>query len=406
MKNLLLAIKKLLRPLKILFLFLLIPCYKFLGLLPRNKNIYIFSSWFGERYSDNSRILYEYINLNFPHIKTIWLAKNTNVIKLLKSKNKQAYKPTSIKGIYYCLRAKKIFVTTGGEINMFFCNGAEYYNLWHGMPLKKILNDDKHSKKSNANSYNEFLEKHFIWKANFTKQKKLYTISNSRFFNSFLQTAFNLPNEKILQVGSPRCDALFTNNKEILIEKIRNKYKDSKIILYMPTFRTAEWTGKEFNPFSEKFLFDEKEFFSILKKNNYIFLYKAHFSDEKFLKNTTLHQSDRFILISDKDFDELYNFVGQIDILMTDYSSIYFDFIATTKPIILTPFDFDEYIKTSREHYFDYFTNMEGIKAKNWEEVFNILEKELYYPVSEETKIKFSEYITKNCCEKLIEKIQ
>ena len=49
---------------------------------------------------------------------------------------------------------------------------------------------------------------------------------------------------------------------------------------------------------------------------------------------------------------------------------------------------------------------MEGIKAKNWEEVFNILEKELYYPVSEETKIKFSEYITKNCCEKLIEKIQ
>ena len=91
---------------------------------------------------------------------------------------------------------------------------------------------------------------------------------------------------------------------------------------------------------------------------------------------------------------------------MTDYSSIYFDFIATTKPVILTPFDFDEYIKTSREHYFDYFTNMEGIKAKNWEEVFNILEKELYYPVSEETKIKFSEYITKNCCEKLIEKIQ
>ena len=43
--------------------------------------------------------------------------------------------------------AEKIFVTTGGEINMFFCNGAEYYNLWHGMPLKKILNDDKHSKK-------------------------------------------------------------------------------------------------------------------------------------------------------------------------------------------------------------------------------------------------------------------
>ena len=113
--------------------------------------------------------------------------------------------------MYYLLRAEKVFVTTGGEINLFFCNGAEYYMLWHGMPLKKILNDDNYSKNSRKNSYNEFLEKTFVWKANFTKQKKLYTISNSPFFNSYLESAFNLPREKIFQTGSPRCDALFFN---------------------------------------------------------------------------------------------------------------------------------------------------------------------------------------------------
>lgn len=406
MKKLILILKKVLRPLKILYLYSLVPLYKIIGLIQRNNNIYVFSSWFGERYSDNSRILYEYINKNFPKTRAIWITKNKEIIHSLRKQKKYVYSINSIKAIYYSLRAKRIFVTTGGELNLFFCNGAEYYNLWHGMPLKKILNDDKHSNKPNKNSYNDFLEKQFIWKANFTKQKKLYTISNSTFFNKFLTTAFNLPEKNILQTGSPRCDALFYRNKEILIETIKNKYPNSKIILYMPTFRTAEWTGKVFSPFSKDFLFNEKRFNSILENNNYIFLYKAHFSDERYIREIFLQTTERFILISDKDYDELYNFIGQTDILMTDYSSIYFDYIATNKPIILAPFDLEEYIETSREHYFDYFTNMEGIKAKNWEEVFNILEKELYYPVSEETKIKFSEYITKNCCEKLIKKIQ
>lgn len=405
MKKVLQKIKIFLRPIKILILFLFIPVYKIIGILPRNKNIYIFSSWFGERYSDNSRILYEYITNEHPYIKAIWLSKNKNVLSLLNKDKIRAYKTSSLKGMYYLLRAEKIFVTTGGEINLFFCNGAEYYMLWHGMPLKKILNDDNYSKNSRKNSYNEFLEKTFVWKANFTKQKKLYTISNSPFFNSYLESAFNLPREKIFQTGSPRCDALFFNKNEPLIKKIKEKFPNCKIILYMPTFRTAEWTGKVFNPFSNDFLFNEKTFKKILEEKNYVFLYKAHFSDEKYLKNNETLEFNRFIPISDRIIGELYNFVGQTDILMTDYSSIYFDFIATNKPVILAPFDYNEYLKTSREHYFNYFEHMEGVKATNWIEVFDILEKKLYKPVSEITKNKFAEYITGNSCKKLFESL-
>lgn len=106
--------------------------------------------------------------------------------------------------------------------------------------------------------------------------------------------------------------------------------------------------------------------------------------------------ASRLITINDSDYDELYNFVGQVDMLMTDYSSIYFDFIATKKPVVLLPFDYDFYIKYARGHYFNYFENMEGAKAKNWKEFYRILEEKSYSPVSEETLKKFAEYLDGN----------
>jgi len=90
---------------------------------------------------------------------------------------------------------------------------------------------------------------------------------------------------------------------------------------------------------------------------------------------------------------------------MTDYSSVYFDFIATRKPVILAPFDYDDYIKNSREHYFDYWKEMEGMKTEDWKEALEILTMEKYYTVGEETVKKFAEFNDGKSCEKVFEMI-
>lgn len=390
------------------FDFLLIPIYYLIGIFPRDKNLWIFGAWFGQRYSDNSRAFFEYVNKNHPEIKTVWVSRNKDVVKMLQEKGCNVCFSVSLRFVLYALRAGKVFTSTGGEFNLFFLHGAEYYALWHGMPLKKILNDDTNFGGESANNKfrkkcSKILFKIFTWK-NFLSQKELSTITNSDFFVPFLASAFELPQERILKTGSPRTDNLFNYKKEKLIEEIRAKFPNEKIILYMPTFRTAEWTGDVFNPFDEKYGFDLNEFLEILKRHKSVLVYKPHFSDARFMQTVrqkTPETLSRFITVGDSDYDELYNFVGQVDILMTDYSSIYFDFIATKKPVILLPFDYEFYIKYARGHYFDYWKNMEGVKANNWREFYKILEEKSYAPVSEVTCKKFAEYVDGNACEKL-----
>jgi CDP-glycerol glycerophosphotransferase len=108
-------------------------------------------------------------------------------------------------------------------------------------------------------------------------------------------------------------------------------------------------------------------------------------------------------MITDDDFDDLYLFVRDIDVLITDYSSIYFDFIVLKKPVILAPFDYDFYIKNARSHYFNYNDGMEGIKAYSWKDLYKILDAKTYYAVSMETIDKYCKYNDGSVCEKCFE---
>ena len=411
-RNLPISLKIIRRAFISLFSLFLLPLYYAIGLLPRNKNLWIFCSWFGQRYSDNSRLLFEYVSQHCPAIRAVWLSKNRDVVVQVRGKGFRAYPVHSLRSLAFLLRAGKIFSTTGGEIPLFFCRGTEYYALWHGMPLKRILEDDRHSGGSEAHGsfmklYVRTARKLFPWKS-LTDQKNLYTVTNSEFFVPFLRTAFGLPVGRILRTGSPRCDALFRPHTEELIERIHGQFPGDKIILYMPTFRTAEWTGEVFNPFDEKYGFDMDEFLATLARHKSVLVYKPHFYDARFMQSVRQKDSEtlsRFILVGDADYDELYNFVGQVDMLMTDYSSIYFDFIATGKPVVLLPFDYEDYLTYARAHYFDYWDNMEGEKARSWQEFYRILDAGTYRPVSDAARHKFAEYVNGECCKKLYGKI-
>ncbi len=395
---------------------LCLPIYWIIGLVPRKKNLWVFASWAGKLYNDNSRILFEWVNENHLEIKTVWIAKNKEVINRIRSDGRKAFYTYSLRGIFSMIKAEKVFTSNYTDIPFYFIHGADWYDLWHGMPLKTIHYDCGFDAKFSKwrKRISDFSGKLIPWHSPLN-QKVFSTLTNSDFFVPILAHSLHKSEECILRTGSPRCDALFYKRHEKLIDNIRQTYVDCKIILYMPTFRSEgrvkyskfgvfSWAGKTFNPFVEKYGFDKVEFENVLERNNCVFLYKAHFVDLYSNENNNNFFS-RFIPISDSDYDELYNFIGQVDLLVSDYSSIYFDFIATKKPVILCPFDYEDYIKYSRAHYFDYFEHMEGVKAQNWHEFIRILDDKSYYPVSEETRKKFAEYLDGNCCQKVFDAV-
>ena len=353
----------------------------------RNPKIWVFGAWYGQKYSDNSKWLYEYILNNEKNIKAIWITKNIDIYKELYSQGKPVYMSKSIKGALCCLRAKyAFFSSTQLDVNYFFLNGAKQIWLWHGMPLKKILLSEGKPQckfRNLLNPYERFLPD--------------YTLTSSDFFIPFLVDAFALNEQKIIKTGLPRCDAFVQNKeKEQFILSLRKKFPGAKIFIYLPTFRMKQMNGGEcFNPFISDFSFNEIEFVSFLESTNSVFLYKPHYVDADVKVNIS---SDRFFRLQDSDFSDLYTLLNEIDILVTDYSSVYFDFLASRKPTILLPFDYQNYKMNSRDVYFELYDEVDCKKFTDWHSFLNNKETINF---SKKDYLKFAKYLDGFSCKKI-----
>ena len=383
---------------------LFLPFWWLERLIPRNKNLFLFGACYGHKYSDNSKALFEYILKNEPKIKPYWVTFDKKVYQELLLDNKPVIMAYSLKGWLLHLRASFVFYSSTGDTNIYAVNGARRICLWHGMPLKKILFDTHkglrlQGKDGKVTSKIKKIIRDFIFPYYLYSKKPYFSISSSEFFVPFLSSAFLIDSKNIWFTGLPRTDYYYQEKKEEFISLIRNKYNNSRIVLYMPTFRRLRNYGKFYNPFSDS-NFDINSFTGFLETNNIVFLYKPHYFDKTFNYSIS---SERFVLIKDEDYDELYVLISNIDILVTDYSSVYFDFLCLNKPVVLTPFDYDTYIKKSREHYFDYDL-LPSIKAYNWNELMTIIADEKYFSLSKEEADKFCKYNDGHASEKCFQK--
>ncbi len=323
-----------------------IPIYWFSFFIPKSKKIWVFGAWFGNKYTDNSKALYEY-TLNYKEIKAIWLTHNKKVYSELKQKQYRVYYINSFLGYYYGARARYIFVSTGiHDVNKYVTCSQFIVQLWHGTPLKKILSDDK------FNLQKKSILKQFIFPFNYPKYDLIS--ATSELVKEIYLGAFTSYNE-IKVLGYPRNDIL-----------LENKVPNKNIITYLPTHR-GEGNGsiaKIFNDFNIDKLNIE------LGKLNYTLLIKLHYYDLDQIN----YQNRENINFINYDCD-LYDLLARTDILITDYSSVYFDFLLTQRPIIFAPFDIDEYLSKDRELYFNYEEVTPGPKCYNWEEVISAIKK-------------------------------
>lgn len=381
--------------LKKIILILFHPLWHLEKLIRRRNNMWVFGAWNGIKYSDNSKYLFEYVIQHNPEIKVCWLTKNKAIYNELKKKKMNVGMIYSLKGVYWTLFSRWCFLTSGvSDVNQYCINGINQVWLWHGMPLKKIICDDESY--TNRTKKQILLEKYIY---PFMKFKPYCTISSSPFFDNILAQAFNLPKEKVWKTGLPRCDIFFSNNKDPLIDKIHKEYPDSKVLLFMPTFRrTSNLKGDVYSPFKSQYGYNEKQLIDFLNKNNIVLLYKPHFVDSDF---NDCFSIPRVKFLNDDMYDDLYLLLNSIDGLITDYSSVFFDFVPLKKDIYLFVFDYKDYLAKSRGHYFNMFDEMDGKYCYSWLDFYKAFDKDM----EKKQNIKFAEYLDGNSSEKIVKQI-
>lgn len=163
-----------------------------------------------------------------------------------------------------------------------------------------------------------------------------------------------IPVDKILVSGNPKCDFLMDSNGRKNLEKLlKTKLSNKKIIFNMPTFHKHEGSGRvngsnDIDDFIKIPNFNYEEFDKFLGKNNYICVLKIHHAEQSLSNKTSKFKGFKNIYsISNSDFKkynlDLYEVLNAGDLLITDYSSVYSDFIFMKKPIVFTNYDIEEY---------------------------------------------------------------
>lgn len=357
----------------------------------RDPKTWVFGAWFGNSYSDNAKNMYEYVLDNHPEINAVWITGNKTVFELLKSKNRPVVLKGTKEARLVCLNAGYVFITIRyDDVESLYVNGAKQVWLWHGMPIKYIGRSRTYSDGIRMKIHKSFPQ---------CKNTPDYFISTSHRWDAILNEAFPVK-EEILITGLPRNDSFFINDTTSFVKEIDMKYNKPLKILYMPTFRdNLQENGKPFDPFSV-FGFSMERFVSLLNEVNAVFLYKGHYYD---IQNQHLGKSGdgRFVLVDESMYDDMYSFIKDVDILMTDYSSIYFDFLLLKRPVILAPFDKEEYYKSSRLMYFDYDNEIKGVRAFDWNEVMEIIREKKYYVPEQKVIDGFHEYQDGNSTERV-----
>ncbi len=311
-------------------------------LIPRSKNVWICIGWHAnkerELFADNSKYFFLYASKHYASAKVIWIARDQKLANMLTRAGYRAHSVHSLRGIYYSLRAKYTFVDAFMiRENWRYAGGTTLIQLWHGKGMKKTGHDSAYS----LGGRSRFTEPNL-----FTRFDKL--VASSSHTAKLMASTFRAPLEDILITGLPRNDVLFEhiNGAEIdqnqaLADAI-TKAKGlgaRKLFLYAPTFRPDG--SNPLNTINFPILNEA------LTTLNYHFLITLH---PKFsAKDIRLDENLTNIHYVPAGFDS-YPQLKHIDVLVTDYSSLYIDYLLLDRPIIFYTYDLETYKKEMGLH--------------------------------------------------------
>ena len=322
----------------------LFPIYWVSGFVPRRKNLWVFGSWGGYRFADNGAAFFMYCQEALKdEIEMVWISRKPAIVRRLRERNLTAHWIWSPKGIAACLLAGfHIFDCYPKDTNYWLGRGATRINLWSGVPLKVIQRQHDNPWNRHYRLFHGYLlERWFLsmmmpWHV----FRPDLMVATSIECGNITRVAFGLAEGNVAVTGYPRNDVLFDTKRSVaafdtpLPESFANAVDSGrKVILYLPTYRDS---GKSYMNMDWNRLDD------LMGSVGATFFVKTHPVDR--LKNDinckNVHQLPQLI--------DVYDLLARVDILISDYSSIVFDFMLLDRPIIYYTPDLDEFLSSSR----------------------------------------------------------
>jgi CDP-glycerol glycerophosphotransferase len=342
------------------------------------NNMIIFESFRGDYYTDSPKYIYEYLYHNYKdNFRFIWVI-NDGKKKLLGSPKK--IKRFSLAYFYYMARSK--YWVTNLRQPRILCKRDKQVILstWHGTPLKKLgLDIDE------IYSATPRVKEHYVSDAS----QWDYLLSSNKYSTDIFRSAFNYSGN-ILEYGYPRNDILYINDnkKAIKIKKELGIPFDKKIILYAPT-----WRDDEFYEVGQ-YKFDLKLDLDKLQKelsDEYVILVRTHY----FIADSIDLSRFKKFAFNVSYYDDIAELYLISDILITDYSSVFFDFANLKRPILFYTYDLDKYSSVLRGFYIDMEKEIPGPLIFTTEEVIeSIINIE---NISEKYKEKYDKFYDRFC---------
>lgn len=318
------------------------------SLFPIKKNKILFFSYYGSQYGCSPKYISKALQQNIKKrdFDIVWALNRNNINQQIIGVRK--VRIMSLR-YFYELATAKVIVTNFRTSKDFVKRKEQFYiQTWHSsLRLKKIEKDAE-----------VFLTEEYIKAAKEDSLKCDLLLSGCKFSTDIFNRAFWYKGE-ILKAGTPRNDVFFKNNIEIT-ERVKRSLgisKDTKLLLYAPTFRKdkeAEFYDLDYEQIikglKQKF---GGEWHTIIRLHPHV----AH-----------LNKSEIKGVTNVSDYDDVQELLCASQVLISDYSSLIFDFALSKRPCFLYMPDYKEYLKKERELYFNIeelpfpaSLNMEGL---------------------------------------------
>ena len=323
--------------------------YKYINV---DEKTILFIAFHGRGYNCNPKYLHQYMATSdeFRQYKFIWAIKKNYKEEV---PNCKVVRYNGLQYFYYLARSKYWVVNCKLPKYIMKKENQIYLQTWHGTPLKRLAHDIE-SREDLTFYRSEMSRKEMLDTYDCDVKKYDFLISPNRFSTDKFKSAFRVDDSKIIETGYPRNDFLINSTKNDA-NRIKDKInipKNKKVILYAPTWRDNSYSNRGYS-------YKLKVDFNLWKEqlgDDYVVLFKPHYLIVDSYSNNGI-EDFVYIMKESIDINELYLIS---DILITDYSSVFFDYALLERPILFYMYDLEEYRDELRGFYLDINKDLPG----------------------------------------------
>ena len=346
---------------------------------PVVNNWILFESFFGKSFSDSPKYIYEYISANLPgKYKCIWVIDKKRARIPFKHKKIKRF---SLRYYYYLARCGYMVFNSRQPVWTVKREKNVFLQTWHGTPLKKLVFDIEDISSATPKYKQQVYKQSRAWD---------YLIAANAFSSDTFKRCFLFENI-ILNTGYPRNDILHSPDRDQIAAIIRNRLgipKNKKTILYAPTWRDDKFYDKGQYKFE---LYLNLDLMRQKLGAEYVLLIRTHYFIADSLDLSNL--SDFAYNVS--KYDDISELYLVSDILITDYSSVFFDFANLKRPMLFFTYDLEKYRDVLRGFYIDIEKEVPGPLVFTTGEIIDVIND--IDSVKEQYKDRYEEFYNRFC---------